>query len=69
MNRIDTVRRKKHMSYGAIAKDAGLTTTYIHMLAKGKRTNPSLEVMQKVASALGEKVEVIFRINEKNGVV
>jgi len=45
MNKIDTLRKKKAMSYGTIAKESGLTATYIYLLAKGKRTNPSLGAM------------------------
>ncbi|MBU5440266.1 helix-turn-helix transcriptional regulator [Tissierella sp. MSJ-40] len=63
MNRIDVLRKKQKKSYGAIGKEAGLTPTYIYMLAKGKRTNPSLEAMQKISSALGENVEKVFQIN------
>lgn len=64
MNRIEYFKKKQHKSYGDIAKETGLTPTYIHLLAKGKRNNPSLEVMQKISSALGEKVEKVFQINE-----
>lgn len=63
MNKIDILRKRKAMSYGDIAKEAGLTPTYIFLLAKGKRSNPSLEVMQKISQALGEKVEKVFQIN------
>lgn len=62
-NRIDSLRKKKGLSYGDIARTTGLTATYIYLLAKGKRTNPSLEVMQKISSALEEKVEKVFQIN------
>lgn len=64
MNKIDLLRKKQNLSYGAIAKETGLTATYIHLLAKGQRTNPSLEVMQKISAALGEKVEKVFQINQ-----
>jgi transcriptional regulator with XRE-family HTH domain len=63
MNRIDILRKKKHLSYGAIAKEAGLTPAYIYMLAKGKRTNPSLDVMRKIAYALNEEVGKVFKLN------
>lgn len=62
-NKIDALRRKKGMSYGLIATKTKLSPTYIHFLAKGKRTNPSLAVMQKISQALGEKVEKVFQIN------
>lgn len=64
MNRIDIIRKKKCLSYAKIADAAGITATYICLLAKGNRTNPSLEVMQKISNALGEKVERVFKINE-----
>jgi transcriptional regulator with XRE-family HTH domain len=67
MNKIDVLRKKKCMSYADIAKEAGLTPAYICYLAKGKRLNPSLETMQKIAQALGEKVEKVFQINQKEG--
>ena len=63
MNNIDKIRLKKRLSYGVIAKDAELTPTYIHLLAKNKRTNPSLDAMKKISLALGEKVERVFPIN------
>lgn len=62
-NKIDALRKKKVLSYNVIAQRAGFTPTYICQLAKGKRSNPSLEAMQKIARALEEKVEKVFRIN------
>ncbi|WP_434304196.1 helix-turn-helix transcriptional regulator [Clostridium botulinum] len=63
MNKIDSLRKKKCLSYGAIAKEAELTPTYIYLLAKGKRTNPSLEVMQRIARTLDTSVEKLFDLN------
>lgn len=63
MNKIDELRVKSKMSYSEIAEKTGLTATYIHLLAKGKRTNPSLEVMQRISQALGAKVEKVFKMN------
>lgn len=63
MNKIDRLRKKKCLSYGDIAKESGLTPTYIYLLAKDKRTNPSLDVMQKIARTLGTSVEKVFDLN------
>lgn len=63
MNRIDSLRKKKCLSYSEIAEAAGITSAYVCSLAKGKRTNPSLEVMKSISRALGEKVEKVFQIN------
>lgn len=62
-NKIDALRKKKVLSYNAIAERAGLTSAYVCLLAKGKRRNPSLEAMQKISQALEEKVEKVFQIN------
>lgn len=63
MNKIDKLRKKKNMSYEDIATNSGLTSAYICLLAKDKRTNPSLETMKKISNALEEKVEKVFNIN------
>jgi len=65
MNKIDEIREKRKLSYGVIAQKTGLSTTYIHLLAKGKRSNPSLDVMQRIADALKEKVVNVFSIGGK----
>lgn len=62
MNNIDIVRKDKKLSYSEIAKLTGLTSTYICLLAKNKRKNPSLDTMHKISKALGERVEKIFEI-------
>lgn len=64
MNRIDIIRKKKCLTYGYLAKETGLSAAYICFLAKGDRTNPSLDVMQKISKALEEKVEKVFKLNE-----
>lgn len=64
MNNIDKFRESKNLSYADIAEKAELTAMYIHLLAKGKRTNPSLNVMQSIAQALGESVENVFQLNK-----
>ncbi|EPY2307071.1 TPA: helix-turn-helix transcriptional regulator [Clostridium botulinum] len=63
MNKIDSLRKKKCLSYGEIAKESGLTPTYIYLLAKSKRKNPSLEVMKKISRALNLDVEKVFKLN------
>ena len=52
MNNIEKLKKKKCMSYEDIAKKTGVTAQYIFLLAKGERSNPSLEVMKSVANAL-----------------
>lgn len=63
MNKIDELRKRKALSYYDIAKDANVSPQYVHLLAKGKRNNPSLQIMKSIANALEEKVEYVFNIN------
>lgn len=60
MNKIDAIKREKHLSYGDIARATGLTSAYICMLAKGQKNNPSKEAMEKISDALGETVQDVF---------
>jgi len=63
MNKIDKLRKRKALSYCAIAKSANISAQYVCLLAKGKRSNPSLGIMKSIANALEEKVEYVFDIN------
>lgn len=65
MNRIDEICKKKNISYSELGRQARISSMYVGLLASGKRKNPSLEVMQNISNALGEKVERVFKINEK----
>lgn len=62
MNKIDSIREKKGMSYADIAKATGLTATYIWSLAKGKKQNPTLENIKKISKALDSKAYVVFNL-------
>ena len=62
MNKIDKLRKRKALSYYDIAKSANISAQYVCLLAKGKRNNPSLEIMKSIAIALDEKVESVFNM-------
>ena len=64
MNKIDEICKRRHMSYSELGRQAGISSMYVGLLAKGQRKNPSLEVMQNISNALGEKVEKVFKVNE-----
>lgn len=50
--RLRTLRREKGLSQEELAEKSGLNRPYISAIEKGKR-NVSLEVMEKLAGALG----------------
>lgn len=64
MNEIKALRSKLGMSIYDIAQATKLAPSYISNLEHGRRVNPSLDVMQKISNALGERVEKVFKLNE-----
>jgi transcriptional regulator with XRE-family HTH domain len=57
---IKTLRQEKGLSQKALAEQVGVTDAYITMLESGKRKNPSLEILKKLAKALGVPVTALL---------
>ena len=53
---IKALRQAKGLSQQALAARVGVTAAYITMLERGKKTNPSLPTLRKLAQALGVPV-------------
>ncbi|ULH27703.1 helix-turn-helix domain-containing protein [Leptospira weilii] len=56
-------RKKKNWSQTELAKNAGTTLTHINRLETGK-SNPSIEIVQKIAAAL--EVSIDDLVSEKD---
>jgi len=56
--RIREIRKKKEMTQEDLAYKAGLDYSYINQIENGKR-NPSMEAVEKIAKALGVKVQAL----------
>ena len=50
------LREEKGLSQAEVAKKAEVTDAYIAQLETGKRNNPSLDVLKRLARALGVPV-------------
>ena len=50
------LRTGRGMSMAALANKAGVTDAYIAQLETGKRQNPSLDILKRLARALGVPV-------------
>ena len=61
MNSIDRIKEIKHLSYEDIAKESGVSATYIYQLAKGKRKNPNVNVVKKIADYLEITIEELLK--------
>jgi transcriptional regulator with XRE-family HTH domain len=53
---IKALRQAKGLSQRTLAARVGVTAAYITMLERGKKTNPSLPTLRKLAKALGVPV-------------
>jgi transcriptional regulator with XRE-family HTH domain len=53
---IKALRQAKGLSQRALAARVGVTAAYITMLERGKKTNPSLPTLRKLAKALSVPV-------------
>lgn len=56
-------RKRKYMSFSAIAKKSGFSETYIRRVIKGQRPNPSLMFILVMAETLGESVDFLLGLN------
>jgi transcriptional regulator with XRE-family HTH domain len=57
---IKKIMNEKGISAKKIAEKAEISTTYLSYILNDKRKNPSLEVLQKIASILGVSVNDFF---------
>ena len=59
-NRIKEYRKEKGMTLVELAEQIGISTGYLCHLENGSRTNPSIEVMEKISKALNKTIFEIF---------
>lgn len=58
-NRIKELRKLKGLSQERLANEAEIDRTYLPSIEKGER-NVSIEVVEKLANALGVKIKDLF---------
>ncbi len=63
-DKIKSLRLKKELSAKQLAEATSLTPAYLSMLEKGKRTNPSLDIIQELANALDTTVDYLLSDDE-----
>lgn len=59
-NRIKEYRTKRGLTLKEVADKCGISAGYLCHLEKGKRDNPSTEVMENIAIVLGRSIPEIF---------
>ena len=59
-NKMREIRESKGMTLKELSEKTKITIGYLCHLEKGNRENPSTEVMEKIAKALGKSIPEIF---------
>lgn len=59
-NNLKDIRKSKDMTISKLSELSGVSMGYICHLERGSRRNPSKEIMEKIAKALGKTVTEIF---------
>ena len=59
-NKIKQFREEKGLTMKEVAKQCDISVGYLCHLERGNRANPSTEVMEKIANALGKTIPEIF---------
>jgi transcriptional regulator with XRE-family HTH domain len=60
VNKIKAMRKEKEMTLYILAKLSGVSVAYLSRLENERRKNPSIDIMEKVAEALGKSVVEVF---------
>lgn len=64
-NRIREFRRNSGMTLKYLSEIADVSVGYICHLEKGTRTNPSMNIMEKIAKGLNKSISEIFFDSEE----
>ena len=63
-NKLKEIRLEKGMTLQELSEKANVSAGYLCHLEKGSRANPSIDVMEKIAKALGKTIFEIFFCQE-----
>lgn len=59
-NRMQEIRKTKGITLTSMSQITGISVGYLSHLENGTRKNPSIEIMDKIAKALGKSVSDVF---------
>ncbi len=63
MNKIRELRLEKRLTQKRLASVAGISQSYLNELEKGRKKNPSMATLDKIALGLEVKVSDLFNLN------
>jgi XRE family transcriptional regulator, master regulator for biofilm formation len=63
--RIRSLREEKKYSLSELAKKSGISKSYLSQIERNLQSNPSLQLLSKLAISLGTTVEELLGMNEQ----
>lgn len=64
--KIRDLRMKRGISLTELSKLSGVSKSYLSFIERGKQTNPSIEVIEKIAKALKIDLQSLITTQTKN---
>jgi XRE family transcriptional regulator, master regulator for biofilm formation len=64
--RIRSLREEKKYSLSELAKKSGISKSYLSQIERNLQSNPSLQLLSKLAISLGTTVEELLGMNEQS---
>lgn len=61
--KIQSIRKKKGLSLSECATRASISKSYLSNIERNINHNPSIQVMEKIAAALGVEVRALLELN------
>jgi transcriptional regulator with XRE-family HTH domain len=64
-NNIQTIRKEKGLKLSQVAKACGISAGYLSDIEKGNKANPSIDVLNKIATVLNVGINSLLSTEEK----
>ncbi|WP_423799534.1 helix-turn-helix domain-containing protein [Neobacillus sp. SAB-20_R2A] len=65
-NRIRKLRMKKGISLNKLSKETGVSKSYLSFLERDIKSNPSLDILKKIAESLKVDIEYLIATSSMN---
>ncbi len=62
--KIQKLRQERNLTLTQLAENTGISKSYLSYIERNIQTNPSIEVLAKIASALGVNIQTLLGLNK-----
>lgn len=68
-SRMKQLRKKRGFSLSELADRAGVAKSYLSSIENGKKSNPSIQILEKISSVLGVNIETLLGTAAKDEIL